>query len=77
MAGPGLLVVDIADRDATDVSQTYVVGVSDAAVGLARGGDLPTDGCTVCGRVLFCCRPPARGAEAAPIGADGSSMMQL
>ena len=57
LVGPGLLVVDTADKQATDPTNTYIVGVSDSAVGLVRGGQVPSDNTVVCGRVLFCCRP--------------------
>ena len=72
-----MLVIDTADKDATDASQTYVVGMSESAVGLVRGGELPSVSSAVCGRVLFCCRPPFRGPAAAPLGASGSQMVQV
>lgn len=78
MAGQGLLVIDAADKQATDPSHTYVVGVSDSAVGLVRGGQVPSENTVVCGRVLFCCRPAHNALTDGPDSERGmSGMMQF
>ena len=78
ITGEGLLVVDASDRNEVEAGETYLVAVSDTAVGLARGSDLiASSNTTICGKVLFCCRPPARGLENSPLGASGSQMVQV
>ena len=76
VTGEGLLVVESADQEGTDPGSTYVVAMSDSAVGLVRGGSDLAAG-SVCGRVLFCCRPPVRASEAPPLSASGSQMVQV
>lgn len=79
MEGQGLLIIDAADTEASDPTQIYVVAVSESALGLSSLAELPEESRgSVCGRVLFCCRPPARGVDTDPtVQAGGSNLLQL
>ncbi|KAK9839810.1 hypothetical protein WJX81_003436 [Elliptochloris bilobata] len=73
--GAGLLVIERAPDDAVDPDAYYAVPAAAGASGLVlvAAADLP-EGAEPCGRVLFCCRPPAGGSS---VLADTAEVIQL